>query len=84
MLHVVDSSSSLSLKLAWELHLLDLLVRRVLGLITTRSKHVIFVMWKRRGPYSSLTTVVRHLGSLQRRSASEFSDEKAISIAKIP
>ena len=38
MLHVVDSSSSLSLKLAWELHLLDLLVRRVLGLITTRSK----------------------------------------------
>ena len=50
MLHVVDLSSSLSLKLTWKLHLLDFPVRRVLGLITTRSKHVIFVMWKRRGP----------------------------------
>lgn len=50
VLHVVDSSSSLSLKLTWKLHLLDFLVWRVLGLITTRSKHVIFVMWKRRGP----------------------------------
>ena len=71
MLHVVNSSLSFSFRGGWELHLLDLLVRRVLSLTTSRSTHKVFVMWKRKSPYSSLTIVARHLGSLQRRSASD-------------